>query len=124
MRILLDCRPLIEDNRSDREKNHIIISSVHALADKQGVEWLLLVDGSYREGRLPGISRYNLLTATALPGTTGWKAWYDWQLPRAIKRCKADLLMTTGGISCIGIDRPQCVWMPVTADREKWTEKK
>jgi glycosyltransferase involved in cell wall biosynthesis len=124
MRILLDCRPLIADNRSDGEINHIIISSVHTLADRQGVEWLMLVDGAYREDRLPGISRYDLKTATALPGSAGWRAWYGWQLPRAVKRFKADLLMTTGGIICPGLDRPQCMWMPGRADPAEWTEKK
>ncbi|HZE86082.1 MAG TPA: glycosyltransferase, partial [Puia sp.] len=123
MRILLDCRPLINDPRGG-DRDHIIISCVNALADQQGVEWLILVDRSWRESMLPGISRHRLLVRSAFPGNAGWRIWYDWQIPGIAKKYKPDLLMTTGGLSTAYTDKPQCVWMPGMADPAKWTGKK
>jgi glycosyltransferase involved in cell wall biosynthesis len=123
MRILLDCRPLIND-RSEREKTHIIISCVNALAEKRGVKWLILLDRSWQEGLLPGLSGHELLTRAALPLNTGWRIWYDWQIPRLVRKYRPDLLMTTGGLASRQPGVPQCVWMPGKADPAEWEKKK
>lgn len=123
MRILLDCRPLLMD-RSSGEKKHFIISCINILAGRRGVEWLLLVDRSYREGLLPDIGGHDLLTRKEFPGKAGLKLWYDWQIPATVKKYKPDLVMTTGGLSSPRIDRPQCIWMPERADPADWMEKK
>jgi glycosyltransferase involved in cell wall biosynthesis len=127
MLILLDCRPLQQEG-PDNEKSRFILSCVNILTAEQGVEWLFLVDGAFEADWLPGISGasgkplaaegYRLLTKRAFPGKGGWKLWYDWQIPLAIKRYKPDLVMTTGGLTAAArIQVPQCVWMPIRADR-------
>ncbi len=138
MRIMLDCRPL-QLAGSDSEKYRLIVSAVAALSGDEAVEWLLLVDHTYRPGLLPGLvsdqygsrpaatgldpalsgisaDRVHLLPARSLPGPLGWKLWYDWQLPRFVKRHKPDLLMLTGGVTAKPSGARQCVWMPVFAN--------
>jgi hypothetical protein len=137
MRIMLDCRPL-QLAGSDSEKYRLIVSAVAVLSGDQAVEWLLLVDHTYRPGLLPGLvsnqpgnqptmpvssasppvpaSRDRLLTIRSLPGPLGWKLWYDWQLPRLVKSHKPDLLMLTGGVTAKPSGARQCIWMPVFAN--------
>ncbi|HMH22587.1 MAG TPA: glycosyltransferase [Puia sp.] len=106
------------------ERIHIIISCVNLLTEKQGIEWLLLVDGAGREGLLPGIPAHELLIRAALPGNMGWRVWYDWQIPRIVRKYRPDLLMTTGGLVAPDVGVPQCVWMPGKADPAAWVQKK
>ena len=125
MRIMLDCRPL-QLGGADSEKYRLVVSAVAALSGDEAVEWLLLVDHTYRPGHLPGLvsdppsgvpaDRVRLLLARSLPGPLGWKLWYDWQLPRLVKRHKPDLLMLTGGVTAKPSGARQCVWMPVYAN--------
>ena len=115
MRILLDCRP-IQAAGSDSEKNRLIISAVNTLSTGIAVEWLFLVDHTYQPGALPGLPEAHFITARSLPGTLGWKLWYDWQLPRLTKRHKPDLLMLTGGITAKPSATRQCIWMPARAE--------
>jgi len=138
MHIMLDCRPL-QLAGSDSEKYRLIVSAVAALSGDEAVEWLLLVDHTYRPGLLPGLvsdqpdsrpaspgpgpalsgisaDRVYLLPVRSLPGPLGWKLWYDWQLPRLVKRHKPDLLMLTGGVTAKPSGARQCVWMPVFAN--------
>ena len=117
MRILLDCRPL-QLAGSDSEKYSLIVSAVAGLSGDEAVEWLYLVDHSYRPGMLPGLisDETRLLTARGLPGPLGWKLWYDWQLPRLVKRHKPDLLMLTGGVTAKPSGARQWIWMPVFAN--------
>jgi len=117
MRILLDCRPL-QLAGSDSEKYSLLLSVVAGSSGDEAVEWLLVVDHNYRPGGLPGLvsDRVRLLTARSLPGTLGWKLWYDWQLPRLVKRHKPDLLILTGGVAARPSGARQCIWMPVFAN--------
>lgn len=117
MRIMLDCRPL-QLAGSDSEKYRLIVSAVAALSGDQAVECLLLVDHTYRPGLLPGLDsdQARLLMVRSFPGPLGWKLWYDWQLPRLVKRHKPDLLMLTGGVTAKPSGARQCVWMPVFAN--------
>jgi glycosyltransferase involved in cell wall biosynthesis len=121
MLILLDCRPL-QLAGSDSEKNRLIVSAVAGLSGDKGVEWLFLVDHTYRPGGLPGLRGLDglfadlpgsrLLTARGLPGPLGWKLWYDWQLPRLVKRYKPDVVMLTGGVIARPVPARQYLWMP------------
>ncbi len=134
MLILLDCRPL-QLAGSDSEKYRLIVSTVAALPGDTEVEWLLLVDHTYRPGMLPGLADGRpdqdglplglpggrLLTARGLPGPLGWKLWYDWQLPRLVKRYKPDLVMLTGGVTARPMPVPQYLWMPVYANPKETT---
>lgn len=162
MRIMLDCRPL-QLAGSDSEKYRLIVSAAAVLSGDEAVEWLLLVDHTYRPGSLPGLvsdqpaarpaaaglfsalsgtlpvspvpavagssmvttgpapsgipaHRVRLLSARSLPGPLGWKLWYDWQLPRLVKRHTPDLLMLTGGVTAKPSGARQYVWMPVFAN--------
>jgi glycosyltransferase involved in cell wall biosynthesis len=110
MVILLDCRP-IQYESFNGEKPHFIISCAKILSERHGVEWLFLVDKTYREGFLPGISPERLISRNALPGKAGWSFWYDWQLPRVIKKYKPDLVMTTGGRILTRVRIPQYQWI-------------
>lgn len=117
MRIMLDCRPL-QLAGSNSEKYRLIGCAVAGLSGGQDVEWLFVVDHTYRPGLLPDIisAKGHLLTLRSLPGSLGWKLWYDWQLPRLVKRHKPDLLMVTGGVTAKPSGTRQCVWMPVIAN--------
>jgi glycosyltransferase involved in cell wall biosynthesis len=110
MVILLDCRP-IQYESFNGEKPHFIISCANILSKQRGVEWLFLVDKSYREGFLPGISEKRLISRNALPGKAGWTFWYRWQVPRVVKRYKPDLVMTTGGRYLTRVRIPQYQWI-------------
>lgn len=69
---------------------------------------------------LPGSSdRCRLIMVRGLPGPLGWKLWYDWQLPRLVKRHKPDWLMLTGGVAAKPSVVRQCVWMPVFANSKE-----
>jgi len=115
MLILLDCRPL-QYAGPDNEKSRQILSCAALLTAEQGVEWLCLVDHTYRPWLLPALPAHTLLTRRAFPGWAGWKIWYDGQIPRWAKKYRADLVMTTAGISAGSMHIPQCVWMPERAD--------
>jgi len=114
MLILLDCRSLLF-HPPNGEKARFIISCLDIIARQGDFEWLFLVDHTYREGSLTGLPPGRILTRKDFPGKTGWKIWYDWQIPRVVKKYRPDLLMTTGGLTArVGI--PQCVWMPERPD--------
>lgn len=125
MLMLLDCRPL-QLAGSDSEKNNLIVSTVAGLSGDTGAEWLFLVDHTYREGQLPGLdgllktrTGVRLLSVRAFPGPLGWKLWYDWQIPRLIRRYDPGLVMLTGGIRAKAASVPQWLWMPADADPKK-----
>src|SRR5579859_4016958 len=109
MRILVDCRPLQYDS-SNGEKAHFIIRCADILSRRHGVEWFWLVDKTYKNGMLSGISPDRLVIRNALPGKAGWKFWNDWQLPKQIKKYGPDLVMTTGNKKCTRTQVPQYPW--------------
>lgn len=115
MLILLDCRPL-QNAGPASEKSRLILSAVAALARDKTAEWLFLVDHTYRPGQLPDLPEGRMLTLRALPGRPGWMLWYDWQLPRLVKKHKPALVMLTGGIAAGPVPAPQCLWMPERAN--------
>src|ERR1700761_8518423 len=96
MRILLDCRPL-QNGGGDPEKRRRIFTVAGVLSREAGVEWLLVVDHTYRKevSDLPAMPTISL---RSLPGRPGWKLWYDWQIPRLVKKEKPDAVMLTGGV--------------------------
>jgi glycosyltransferase involved in cell wall biosynthesis len=112
MLILMDCRPL-QTTGSDRERSRFIWSITADLAREEGVRWLLLLDHRYRTGSIPGLPEPStLLIERALPGRSGWRLWYDWQIPRLAQKHKVDLLMLTGGTAAGRVRAPQLIWMP------------
>jgi Glycosyl transferases group 1 len=122
MLILLDCRPLLADHFNG-DKSNFIITCADNLSKRHGIEWMYLVDRSYR-GNFPStFSSDRVLTRKTFPGLAGWKIWYDWQISAAAKKCKADLVMTTGGISASLENKPQCLWMPERADSVDQSEQ-
>lgn len=115
MLILLDCRPLQNAGPAGL-KSRLILSAAAELARDRTAEWLLLVDQTYRPGQLPDLPEGRMLTLRALPGRPGWMLWYDWQLPRLVKKHKPSLVMLTGGIAAAPVPAPQCIWMPERAN--------
>ena len=115
MLILLDCRPL-QNAGSGREKARLIFSVAVALASDKAVKWLLLVDHTYRRDLFPDLPDLPLVVQRALPGRAGWKLWYDWQIPRLVRKHQPDLVMLTGGVAAASMPVPQYLWMPVYAD--------
>jgi hypothetical protein len=115
MLILLDCRPLQHAGAAG-ERTRLILAAAVALARDKAVEWLLLVDHTYRPLQLTDLPEGRMLTLRALPGRPGWMLWYDWQLPRLVKKHKPALVMLTGGVAAAPVPAPQCLWMPVRAN--------
>jgi hypothetical protein len=96
MLVLLDCRPL-QHIGSDSEKSRLVISFAAALARDRGINWVLLADHTYKPGLFPGLAGMPVLTRRALPGRMGWVLWYDWLIPRIVRKLKPDAVMLTGG---------------------------
>jgi glycosyltransferase involved in cell wall biosynthesis len=122
MLILLDCRPL--QGGPDNEKSRFIISCANILSEKRGVEWLFLADSALPVDWLSGSLSHRVLTRRTLPGKRGWKIWYDWQIPLAVKKYKPDLVMTTAGIAAARMKVPQCVWMTADTNGKRPVRKK
>ncbi len=107
MLILLDCRPL-QDAGAKSERTRFILACIAALTDRHGVEWLFLLDRKRADLLLPEGGKR--LVRTSLPGRPGTRLWYDWLIPRAARRYKADQVMTTDGRPAGGTSTPQCSW--------------
>jgi glycosyltransferase involved in cell wall biosynthesis len=115
MLILLDCRPL-QYAGPGSERSRLILAAAAALAGDKAVKWLFVVDHTFRPGMLDGISGDSLLVRRALPGSFGWRWWYDRQIPRLARQYQADMVMLTGGITAKLSGVPQCLWMPERAN--------
>lgn len=115
MLILLDCRPLQYEGTAS-ERKRLILSAAATLTRRAAVKWLLLVDQGWRPGVLPDGVEGEMLIQRALPGRAGWRLWYDWQIPRLVKKHRPDRVMLTGGVAAAPLPAPQCVWMPANAD--------
>ncbi|HLZ87789.1 MAG TPA: hypothetical protein VKQ52_11130, partial [Puia sp.] len=115
MLILLDCRPL-QNAGPESEKSRLILSVTAALSREEGLQWLLLVDHTCPAGIFPGLPGHTLLRQRAFPGRTGWRIWYDWQIPRLARKHKAGLVMLTGGVAAGVLPAPQYLWMPERAN--------
>jgi glycosyltransferase involved in cell wall biosynthesis len=115
MLILLDCRPL-QYAGPGSERSRFILAAAAALARDKAVKWLFVVDHTFRPGMLDVIAGDSVLVRRALPGSFGWRWWYDRQIPRLAKRYHADMVMLTGGITAKLSDVPQCLWMPERVD--------
>jgi glycosyltransferase involved in cell wall biosynthesis len=115
MLILLDCRPL-QHAGSDNERSRLVLSVAAALTRDEGVKWLLLVDHTYRPGLFAGLPEMPVLVRRALPGKAGWKLWYDWLIPRIVRKFKCDAVMLTGGVTAAVSEQPQSLWMPLGVD--------
>jgi glycosyltransferase involved in cell wall biosynthesis len=118
MLILLDCRPL-QYAGPGSERSRFILTAAAALAKDKAIQWLFVVDHTFRPGMLDGISGDSVLMRRALPGSFGWRWWYDQQIPRLARQYHPDVVMLTGGITAKLSDIPQCLWMPEKADPDE-----
>jgi glycosyltransferase involved in cell wall biosynthesis len=118
MLILLDGRPL-QYAGPGSERSRYILAAAAALARDKGVKWLFVVDHTFRPGMLDGVSGDSVLVRRALPGSFGWRWWYDRQIPRLAKQYRADMVMLTGGITAKLSGVPQCLWMPENANPDE-----
>jgi glycosyl transferase family 1 len=109
MVILIDCRPL-QYEANNGEKIQFIISCTAIISRKEGVEWLYLVDNTYKEGMFPGITAESLVVRKTIRGSAGWKFWYAWQIPNLVNKYKPDLVITTGSRAASRIGIPQWIW--------------
>jgi len=115
MLILLDCRPLQYAGHGS-ERSRFILTAAAALARDKAVKWLFVVDHTFRPGIPDGISGDSVLVRRAMPGSFGWRWWYDRQIPRLARHYRADMVMLTGGITAKLSGVPQCLWMPERAN--------
>jgi glycosyltransferase involved in cell wall biosynthesis len=118
MLILLDGRPLQYAGPGSERSRYILVAAA-ALARDKGVKWLFVVDHTFRPGMLDGISGDSVLVRRALPGSFGWRWWYDRQIPRLARQYHADMVMLTGGITAKSAGVPQCLWMPENANPDE-----
>lgn len=114
MLILLDGRPL--QYAPEDERTLLILSALGLLSGGHDIRWLILMDHTWRPGSLPGIPEEAVLIKRALPGRAGWRLWYDWQIPRLVRKHRPDRVMLTGGIAASPLPAPQSIWMPVCAN--------
>ena len=118
MRILIDLRPL-HYNFFSEETNWFITTSLDFfLKENPENEYFFLTGRPVSEKTLPILHTKKMIIKKSLPGRLGWMIWYDWQVPGLIKKMKADILITTGGITS-SCNIPQCTWMPELAGKIK-----
>src|SRR5580704_7073471 len=111
IRILIEIRPLLQNLVSEETKRFMINGLSRVIAGSPENSWYILADTKDPGGISIPIPTDHWLIRKSYPWPWGWKYWYDWQIPRVIKKQSMDLLITTGGtISSSRI--PQCVWMP------------
>ena len=115
MLMLLDGRPL-QYAPPDNERTLLILSIAGALTREHGIQPMLLVDHTWRPGSLPGMTEKDVFIKRTLPGRAGWQLWYDWQLPRAVRKHRPSIVMLTGGIAAGPLPAPQFIWMPLCAN--------
>jgi glycosyltransferase involved in cell wall biosynthesis len=118
MRILIDLRPLLYNCVSEEAKRFIITGLSVVTAENPKNDWFFLVNKSYTDENLFNISKEKLIVKKSIPGKLGWKIWYKWQIPGIIKKHKADLLITTGGVGSVAAIL-QCIWMPGIIEKNK-----
>jgi glycosyltransferase involved in cell wall biosynthesis len=97
------------------ERSRFILAAAAALARDKAVKWLFVVDHTFRPGMLDDLAGDSVLVRRALPGSFGWRWWYDRQIPRLARQYHADMVMLTGGITAKLSGVPQCLWMPERA---------
>lgn len=110
MKIIVDCQPVLQNCLPFYSARFILGCHEYLLQNKNETEWLFLMDKTYtRHELLKRIPAKNILFKKKL--LPGWKFWYDSQLPSIIKKHKAGLLITVGGIASAS-PVPQCAWVP------------
>jgi 23S rRNA pseudoU1915 N3-methylase RlmH len=131
MKIVIDYRPLFKNNFSVAYRQYITGAISNLQKEKPQVEFLFVVDKIPTEKLDPGVHPQQLVVKKSLPGITGWKIWYQWQIPAILQKTRSDLLITPGGIASRVTDIPQCVWWPgiqrgnyLKKKYFKWTRKK
>jgi glycosyltransferase involved in cell wall biosynthesis len=111
IRILIELRPLLKNHVSEETKQFIINGLCRVAAANPENTWYFLADKQDSGVMSLPVPRDRWIIKRSYPGSWGWRYWYDWQIPRIIKKQGMDLLITAGGtISSTGI--PQGVWMP------------
>ena len=118
MKIIIDLKPLFSHCISE-EATAFILSALINISEKNTEHnWIFLADQFYNKQKKIVINKEKLLLKKSIQNKFGWKIWYDFQLPKIIKKNNADLLIHVGGIiSSASI--PQCVWMPQIIDSNK-----
>ncbi len=93
MRILLDCHNL-KGGSAQAEKKLFLRLVTAMLAEKEGVEWLFLVDRSSPDDLDLREIGQNLPVRGAGGGWVRRQLWYHWYLPRIAKRVSPDRVLT------------------------------
>jgi len=110
IRILIDLRPLLREAVSGETSRFILTAYSRIISANPENEWYILADIA-PPGKMPlPIPGSHWITKKSFSGGPGWKHWYDWQVPLAVRRLGIDLFIATGG-ACSRVRIPQCVWM-------------
>ncbi|HVM87211.1 MAG TPA: glycosyltransferase [Puia sp.] len=117
MRIIVDCQPLAYNCIYSSFSNFIITCHHYIIQKNAEIEWQFVVDSRYVDNHfINAIPSAHIIIKKVWANKAGWKLWYDYQLPLLLKKNKANLLITTGGIIS-SANIPQCVW--ITGLRDK-----
>jgi glycosyltransferase involved in cell wall biosynthesis len=118
MKIIIDARPLLYNTVSEEAAVFIVSALTILSAEYTQHDWFFLVDQSYVKQKKNLFPQEKLIEKKSMKGQLGWRFWYGWQITNLIKKYKADLLITTGGVGSSSSIR-QCVWMPQINETNK-----
>lgn len=118
MKIIIDVRPLFYNCISEEAKEFILSSLINISEKNIQHGWFFLVDQLYEKQKEIFINKEKLIIKKSIQNKFGWKIWYDFQMPKLIKKNNFDVLMNVAGIiSSASI--AQCVWMPQIIESNK-----
>ncbi len=107
MIIAVNTRFLFADNTAD--SYNFIFDCFSRLAEKYPQhQFIYIFDGPFEKKY---ITAENITGVTAGPPLL-WKYWYNYKVPALLKKNKADVLVSAGGISSLRTNIPQCLVIP------------
>ncbi len=122
MRIIIDFNPLLYDCIAPQASRFMMDCLTHIAKENPENEWFFLTDRSYPEKSWENFNKKILVEKKILPGRLGWKIWYDRQIPGLIKKHRAGLFISTGGVAS-SYAVPQCIWIPGRTRGMNWIKK-
>jgi glycosyltransferase involved in cell wall biosynthesis len=106
MKVLVDTRSFTESAVSAASIDFLLQSFQHLQHLKNEFEFVFLTD-QFSKNIVDNTSAASILTIKSTPGKLGWRIWYDWQIPRVVKKNNIDLFISCCAASS-SLKIPQC----------------
>ncbi|MBS1916381.1 MAG: glycosyltransferase [Bacteroidetes bacterium] len=110
MKVLVDTRSFFYCKANPVSTGFFLRSFIELQQSNDDLEFIFLAD-QFSKKIVDNTSGSRILTINPLPGKLGWKFWYDWQIPRLIKKNEIGLFISCCAISS-SVKIPQCIFLP------------